>query len=628
MAERRLAAILAADVVGYSRLMGADEEATLARVQATFAQAAPLVAARGGRIFKTMGDAFLAEFPSAVGAVHCAAEVQAALAADAEGLRLRMGVHLGDVMPQGDDLFGDGVNIAARVEGVAQPGGVALSADVANAVRGKLPFALVDQGEKTLKNIERPMRVFYLSAPGGAPGGGPGAAGAGPGRGTGRWRWVAAVLLVLGAAGAGWWAWRPVAVDAPVATVAPAAQPGVPRLSFVVLPFANRSGDAEQDYFVDGLTDSLTTDLSRLDGSFVISRGSAFTYKGRAVDARQVGRELGVRYVVEGSVLRSGERVRVAAQLVEAESGRTLWSDSFDGNRGDMLEMVDQATGRIGGAVGGRAIEQESRRTASSSNPDAADLTLRGWAALNRGVTRENAQEAEGVFRAAQALEPADASAAVGMARVLSARLSQNWGGDRATLAEAVEQQLALAFRRDPDNALGLATFCSIRHQRGRVAEAIAACRRAIAVNPNLLVAYANLSTAYGYNNQADEALAMADRALRLSPRDALLYQLHHVRGLALFTLGRHAEALAAFEESLRLNPDAQQSRMLRSAILANQGRQSEAAAALRDYMSTAPQTTVAAVQRYLWTLSDNPAWRQSREYLFEGLRRAGMPEG
>jgi TolB-like protein/class 3 adenylate cyclase/Flp pilus assembly protein TadD len=624
-ATRYLAAILAADVVGYSRLMGADEDATLARVQALFAEVAgPAVAARQGRIFKTMGDAFLAEFPSAVGAVLCAAEVQQALAAreagrpEAARLRLRVGVHMGDVVPQGTDLFGDGVNIAARLEGVAEPGGVAVSATVADAVRGKLPFGLEDLGERALKNIERPVRVFRLVAAGAAV----------PKPGGRRLGALATGLVVVALAlGGVWWAWRPVGVVEPVELAPAVAAPeaaGPPRLSFVVLPFANRSGDAEQDYFVDGLTDSLTTDLSRLDGSFVISRGSAFTYKGRAVDARQVGRELGVRYVVEGSVLRSGERVRVTAQLVEAESGRQVWADSFDGSRGDMLEMVDSATARLGQALGVQAMERESRQ---AERPDAADLALRGWAALNRGVTRENYQEAEGYFRRAQALAADNISAANGLAWFHTTQLSQNWVADRAVVVPQVEAQLTTVLRRAPENFLALTTTCRLRYQTNRPEEAIAACNRAIAANPNYALAHMSVAVAYLYAGRAEEGLPPIQRALQLSPRDPLLSQFHHARGILLDSLGRHSESIAEFEQARQLNPQAQQSIMLLAANYAMQGRQAEAEAMLRDYMRTAPQTTVAGVRGFLRSLSSNTRFLQSREYLFEGLRRAGMPE-
>lgn len=303
--RRRLVAILAADVVGYARLIGADEAGTLARLRALFAEAIrPVVRAHGGRIFKLMGDAFLAEFGSAVAAVSAAAAMQEAIAArEAADLRLRVGVHLGDVVVEGSDLLGDGVNIAARLEGEADPGGVAVSAAVADAVRGRVPFALEDRGERMLKNIERPLRVFRLAPPQGA---------------------ASAAEPVL-------------------------ALPGKP--SLVVLPFQNMGGDAEQDYFVDGLVGDITTALARVRSFFVIARNSAFTYKGRAVDVRQVGRELGVRYVLEGSVRKAGGRIRITGHLVDATTGAHLWADRFDGATEDVFDLQDRVTEAVAGAI-------------------------------------------------------------------------------------------------------------------------------------------------------------------------------------------------------------------------------------------------------------------------------------
>jgi class 3 adenylate cyclase/TolB-like protein/cytochrome c-type biogenesis protein CcmH/NrfG len=622
--QRRLVAIMAADVVGYSRFMGADEDGTALRLrQLQQDLVAPAVAAEQGRIFKLLGDAVLAEFPSAVGAVRCALSVQAALAAHeagrpaAERLRLRIGVHSGDVLRQGEDLIGDGVNVAARLEGVAEPGGVAVSAAVADAVRGKGNFGLVDGGEKALKNIDRPVRVFRV-VPGGAA----------PATAARRTRplLLALALSALMLGGAGTWWWRSARPEASPVATAPAL--GIPRLSFVVLPFANRSGDAEQDYFVDGLTESLTNDLSRLEGSFVISRGSAFTYKGRAVDVRQVGRELGVRYVVEGSVLRAGDRVRVTAELVEAETGRQLWTDSFDGDRRDMLEMVDIATARLGRALGVQAIEQESQRAQRVRSTEAADLALRGWAAVNRGPTRANIAEAEAYFRRAQALEPDSISAASGLARTLVVRLTANWAEDRPAVAALVRQQLDIVFRREPENAMARLAECQLLQQTDRHAEAIVACQRAISSSPSYIPSYSTQAVNYNFYGEPEKGLPLIDNVLRLSPRDPNTSTIIYNRGLLYFTMGRYEEAAADFEQSLAINPDNQQANMLLAALYAMSGRQADASRKLAEYMRTAPQTTVLGIRRFIFGNSSNPRYRQSREYLFEGLRRAGMPEG
>ncbi len=417
---------------------------------------------------------------------------------------------------------------------------------------------------------------------------------------------------------------------APAQPSAPvAAPPAPPRLSFVVLPFANRSGDPEQDFFVDGLTDSLTTDLSRLEGSFVISRGSAFTYRGRSVDLRQVGRELGVRYVVEGSVLRSGDRVRVTAQLAEAESGRQLWADSFDGDRRDMLEMVDQATARLGRALGVQAIELESRRVEreQARNPDATDLALRGWAAVNRYIAPENMSAAEAHFRAALALQPQLTSALNGLAWVLAQRIGADMTTNRAGDAREAERLLTPVLTRDPENAFARAVQCWLQRFSDRAREAIANCQRSLQANPNLAATHAIIQGAYRTENNLLQALYHIEMAFQLSPRDPLLPTFYSIRGATFFHMGRYPEAIADFEQTGRIGERSGLWMVYLAATYALVGRQAEAEALAEELHGRSVPVNVARWRARSWAESSNTEFRQSRERLFEGMRRAGIPE-
>ena len=348
-AARKLAAILAADIVGYSLLAGADEDRTLARLRTLRSDLIdPTIAVHHGRVVKRTGDGLIVEFRSVVDAVRCAIEVQSAMVernagvAEDRRIEFRVGVHLGDVVEEADgDLMGDGVNIAARLEGLAEPGGLCLSGAAYEQVRDRLKETFVDLGEKALKNIARPVHVY--------------ATGSEPAR-------------------------------QPQSSAEPAApKSGPPRLSIVVLPFANMGGDPEQEYFVDGVTESLTTDLSRINGSFVIGRHTAFTYKGKAVDLRQIGRELNVRYVLEGSVQRGGNRLRVNVQLIDAESGAHLWADRFDKPLADLFDMQDEIVARLANALNSQLITAEARRSERTAVPDSMDLYFQGMARSNMG---------------------------------------------------------------------------------------------------------------------------------------------------------------------------------------------------------------------------------------------------
>jgi adenylate cyclase len=378
---RKIAAILVADVVGYSRLTGADEDRILARLRALRSDLIdPTIAVHHGRVVKRTGDGLIVEFRSVVDAVRCAIEVQNAMAVRNAGvpadhrIDLRIGIHLGDVVEEADgDLMGDGVNIAARLEGIAKPSAICLSEDAYRHVKGRLDLAVRDLGPTQLKNIAEPIRVYSLD------------------------------------------------VSAPAhAKPAPAPAPeksAPPRLSIVVLPFANIGGDPEQEHFVDGVTESLTTDLSRIRRAVVIARNTAFTYKGKRLDVKMIGRESNVRYFLEGSVQRGGNRMRVNVQLVDAETGNHLWAERFDKPLTDLFDMQDEIVARLANALNAQLVAAEARRSEQAPTPDSVDLYFQGLAWFNKGVTPENVAQARGFFDRALAVDPDNVDALVGSAR-------------------------------------------------------------------------------------------------------------------------------------------------------------------------------------------------------------------
>src|ERR1700734_134153 len=393
-ATRRLAAIMAVDVVGYSRLMGEDEAGTALGVREHREAARPVVAGLGGRIVKTMGDGLLLEFPSVVAAVECAVAIQKLMAKrnadtpEAKRIVYRIGVNLGDVLIEDDDILGDGVNIAARIEALCEPGGVLISGAAYEHTRGRIDADFVDLGEKALKNIERPIRVYSLQV--GVPAQAKPATEPEPLEKPPRLKphsaflpliaGIVALIVVVGGA----WYFLAGNRTAPVAATAPAPTEAA-RLSIVVLPFANLSGDPAQDYFADGITENLTPDLARIRDSFVIARNTAFTFKGKAIDAKEIGKELGVRYVLEGSVQRDQNRVRVNAQLIDAETGGHLWAERFDKPLADLFDLQDELVASLASQLGAELITSEARRAERTPNPDSMDLYFQGMAWFTKG---------------------------------------------------------------------------------------------------------------------------------------------------------------------------------------------------------------------------------------------------
>ena len=412
---RKLAAILAADVVGYSRLMGEDEAGTAKIVRERREAATPIVRSFGGRLVKTMGDGVLLEFPSVVAAVECAIAIQKmmaernAAAPEAKQILYRAGVNLGDVLIDGDDILGDGVNVAARLEGICEPGGICLSGSAYDQVRGRVEAKFVDIGEQALKNIALPVRAYTLTPTAIAT-----AKTANPPpnvKARGGWlQWpaAAAALAAVAVLASGGYAWRVGVAPRFVTASVDDKLKTAPRLSIVVLPFENLSGDKEQDYFADGITDYLTTDLSHLRDSFVISRSTAFTYKGKPVDVKQIGRELGVRYVLEGSVRRVADKVEINAQLISTETGAHVWADRFDGDRGKLGELQVEFVSRLANSLGMELVKAEALRSARErpNNPDAVDLAMRGQAILYSNPSVAAFGEATALFERALALDP------------------------------------------------------------------------------------------------------------------------------------------------------------------------------------------------------------------------------
>ena len=518
MAEnRRLAAILAVDVVGYSRLMGEDEAGTARAVREHREAARPIVAGFGGRIVKTMGDGLLLEFPSVVAAVECAIAIQKLMVErnaetpEAKRIVYRIGVNLGDVLIEGDDILGDGVNIAARLEGLCEPGGVMISGAAYEHMRGRIDAEFVDLGEKSLKNIARPVRVYELAI--GASNGAP-------------------------------------AQTKP--TPAPAPEKSAPqRLSIVVLPFANIGGDPSHEHFVDGVTESLTTDLSRIRGSFVIGRNTAFTYKGKPVDLKQIGRELNVRYVLEGSVQRGGNRMRVNVQLIDAKSGSHLWAERFDKPLADLFDMQDEIVARLAGALNVQLVAAEARRAEKASNSNSMDLYFKGMAWFNRGLTLDNLAQARICFDRAITADRDNVDALIGSARTHVNAGALGGANLRAALL-AAETQSARALSLVPDDARGHMTLGVVYIYTRRAAQGIAECEHALALDRNLAQAHANIGLGKHLIGRPEETETHIVETLRLSPRDTMASAWMFLAGNAKNQLGLWEQAAAWCQRAIR----------------------------------------------------------------------------
>jgi adenylate cyclase len=551
-AERRLAAILATDVVGFSRLMGEDEEGTLAALKALQRELIdPKVKEHCGRLVKTTGDGALVEFASVVDAVRCAVAVQRDLAErntdiPAERrIEFRIGINLGDIIINEGDIYGDGVNVAARLEGLAEPGGICVSRVVRDQVRDKLDFGFEDLGEQRVKNIARPVRVYRV--------------------------------LIGGA---------------PAATRAAQAVPDRP--SIAVLPFQNLSPDPEQEYFAEGMVEDIITGLSRIRWLFVIARNSSFTYKGQVVEVKRVGRELGVRYVLGGSVRKLGKRVRITTQLIDADTGVHVWGERYDRSLDDIFALQDEITLSTVGAIEPslRAAEIERVKRKRPENLDAYDFVLRAMPHINAAMPEE-ARIAVPLLERALALEP-DYGLAHGYLALGFEVLFVRGGLDPEIGAAAVRHaHAAITQGRDDATALGLAGFVIslVEHDRPTAIEAF---ESALALSPSCSIALILGSVAMGWANEAERALAWGERAVRLSPFDRLIFAAHIGRAVGHFARARYEEAVSAARRAIQSNPGFSVAHWVLAASLAGLGRIPEAKVATARVLALAPNFTTA----------------------------------
>jgi TolB-like protein/class 3 adenylate cyclase len=579
-AERRLTAILAADVASYSRLMGLDEEGTLAQLKGLRKSLVdPMVERHRGRIVKTTGDGALVEFASAVDAVRCALDIQRGMAErnadipDERRIEFRVGINVGDVILDEGDIYGDGVNIAARVQALAKPGAICISDNAYQQMRGKVALDVDDMGEQQLKNIAQPVRVY-------------------------------GVRLDSGIS-------RP-------------ALPLPAKPSIAVLPFNNMSGDPEQDYFADGIVEDIITALSRMRWLFVIARNSSFIYKGRAVDVKQVGRELGVRYVLEGSVRKAANQVRISGQLIDASSGAHLWADRFGGSLEDIFDLQDQVTTRVVGAIAPKLehaeIERAQRKPTESL--DAYDYFLRGMASFYRR-TREAINEALRLFYKAIEIDP-DFAPAYGMAAwCYGWRKLNGWMDDRAQESAETARLSRLAAQLGQDDAVALARGAhALGYVVGDIDTAVIFVERALALNPNLAVAWYASGWLRVFLGEPDPAIEHLGYAMRISPLDPQMFAMQAGTAFAHFLAGRYDEASFWAEKALWEQANYQSTLRIAAASNALTGRIAEAQKIMDRLRELDPALRVSNLKDYI------PLRRPEDLASFEdGLRKAGLPE-
>jgi adenylate cyclase len=580
---RRLAAILVADMAGYGRLMGLDEAGTVRALREHRAASDPIIAEHGGRVVKTTGDGILIEFGSVVGAVECALALQQLAAERNEGvagerrMEWRIGVHLGDVLIEGDDILGDGVNIAARLEGIAEPNGICISDDAFRQVRGKVEVEFADFGEQSLKNIARPLRVYSVRQ-----------------------------------------------TSTPEPRPAPATRPPLPdKPSVAVLPFTNMSGDPEQEFFADGIAEDVITALSRHPSLFVIGRNSCFTYKGRAVEIRQIGRELGVRYVLEGSLRKAGNRIRVTAQLVEAESGNHVWVERYDRDLADIFAVQDEISQAATISIA-PAIAQAEQQRAMRKSPDNLDA----WAAYQRGLwhlgnaTAADNELAETFFQQAIDLDPTFAGGYRGLAWAQMFSASQF---QRRSLKEVQASAGVLARRAvQLDSADAEAHVCLSfwLFREGDGPGALAEAERALALSPNLANAHLAVGAALSRLDRAEESLAPRETSIRLDPCGPQVMIAWDHLVATLYRVGQYERLLDVAQHVIRARPEHPPTYRWLAAALGQLGRTAEARVALEKAIAIGP----ASFDMYVRNRA--PWWSEKDyEHMLEGLRKVGWRE-
>ena len=632
---RRLAAILAADVAGYSRLMGADEEGTHQRLRGHLRDLVdPKIREHRGRVVKNTGDGMLAEFSSVVDAVRCAVEMQRAMAdrnaetVEDKRITFRVGINLGDVIAEEDDIYGDGVNVAARLEALAEPGGICISRTVRDQIRDKLPNPFEDKGEQSVKNIARSVRVFALR---------PETLAELPATGVSvlarRRPRIGLIALatagVLAIAAGGWWLWPAKPSNTPASAAAtPISQPLVaPRLSIVVLPFANLSDDRQQQYFADGMTQDLTTDLSRIAHMVVISSDTAFTYRDKPVAAHQIGRELQVRYVLEGSVQRSGDQVRINAQLIDAATDAHLWAARFDGDTSDLFTLQDEITRRIASSLEAELIAVEARRP--TERPDALDYILRGRAIAQKPPTRERTAEAIAMYERALGVEPASAEAQTLLALALLRRVFSGTSEARRTDIARAKGLIEPALSASPRSWVVHYANANLLRAMGRFAEAIPEYEMVIAANRNCPCGYADLGWCKVMTGAIDEVIPLEQRAIRLSPRDPIIGIWEYRIGIVHLLQSRTDEALVWFEKGRGDNPGYATMHAWLASAYALKGETARAAAELAEARRLSGDDRYSSIAR-MRANGDRAVPEIGK--LFEatyhaGLRKAGMPD-
>jgi adenylate cyclase len=580
--NRKLAAILAADVVGYSRMMAADEAGTLAalkRHRETVFD--PAVAAHKGRVVKLIGDGTIVEFASVIDAVNCALSVQRPAEhapdqrASQAAIVLRIGINLGDVIMEGDDLYGDGVNIAARLEPLAEPGGICISSIVNESIGNRIDVRFQDGGDITVKNIDRPIRV---------------------------------------------WRWHPSITAVPSPSIAPNPGPNGTRQSIAVLPFTNMSGDPEQEYFSDGISEDIITDLSKIAGLTVIARNSSFTYKGRSVDVREIGRELGVRSVLEGSIRRAGQRVRITAQLIDATSGSHLWAERYDRDLTDIFAVQDEVTTQIVGALKVTLSPAEKARLVEKepSNIAAYDCVLRGREImLGKDKNRETFVEAVTYFKKALELDAnySQAYASLGFAHMFD--YQNRWSDDPDKSLKLAREYAQKAIDNDPNEPMahGAAALTAIFEKDFDRAQA--EVDRTLALNPSSALAHNLLGTIRSYSGRPLEAIPAIEQAMRLDP--AFRPQFLHFLGIAYLLAGKYETAAAMLRQRILLVPNTDFSRAVLAATLGHLGEIAEARRVWAELMEINPKFSFSAY------IGRQPMRPDDAERVVAGLAKTGL---
>jgi adenylate cyclase len=584
--RQRLAAILAADVAGYSRLMAIDDRATVAALDAARAVFRAQIESNHGRLIDMAGDSVLAVFETAAGAVTAAVAVQHALSMSSDAvpqdrqMRFRIGVHMGDLIEKADGtVYGDGVNIAARLEGLAEPGGITVSDAVHGAVRGKVSADFVDQGEQRVKNIGHPVRAFKVAPA------------------------------------------RPSAIVAPAASPSSASVLPLPdKPSLAVLPFTNMSADPEQEYFADGITEDIITDCSKISGLFVIARNSSFTFKKQSVDIKDVGRKLGVRHVLEGSVRRSGMRVRINVQLIDAASGGHVWADRYDRDLEDIFLVQDEVTRKIVQTLevtltGG---EQARRQDRGKVNGEAYDYLMRGKACILR-FNAAGHIEARAMLERALAIDAGLAQAYAYLAIVCGTEYVNAWNGRTASDLEHALVLARKACEADPFEAVSHHALALTLMWLRRLEEAESAARRGLELDPNSSQCHGTLGGVLHFSGRHEQALESYEQALRLDPQFNLWI---HARGRVQFVLGRYSEAEATFKRRLIHMPESDVTRAYLASLYGHTDRHDEARRVWRELMAINPEYTIEHTLRVLPYTNPAPL-----EQFVEGLRKAGLTQ-